>query len=269
VTPSVLRWPVRRGRATCAWRRLVSRSSPESFGFAGVLFGICGLFLIIVGQSRYLQALTSANRYVISDALTATNLRQLRVLTSTIGCSLLITSTLALAGLGQAGVSSRTPAAISLLADVVWSAAFCAIAPVFLLLADAVSPGILPRSFRRSIEFVFIAALIAWPLVVLLQTSAWGLEQGRSLFLYVSFIGLVALFASARTLLHRRWLCSAAHTSCFLVSLPLFVTLVLFIALAAAPWALGSKFVIPSSVMIPLGSLVPLTLVYSTLQACG
>jgi signal transduction histidine kinase len=240
------------------WRRFV-----ESFGVflaGGMLFGICGLILLYGGVEGPEEDQPASRRDRHLDQ-GADHVR----LAVTIGGGLLTIATFMLAGLAQASVAGHVPATVSVIVDIAWSGALAAAGPVSLLLAEAVSPGFLPEPVRRRLRLSRAVAVVLWPPALLLLRTEWGLEAAREVFLYISLCGLLLLAATARTLSRRHWLQSPTYTAAYVVAVPLMFTLIMFILLAALPWALGRDFVLPSSVLIPGSCLLPVALVYSTL----
>jgi histidine kinase/DNA gyrase B/HSP90-like ATPase len=240
----------------------------EGFGvflFAGLLFGAGGLFMIFLAQGHFVTSQGNVARYVAEDLASGLNGVPARDIPRYIGFALLLTGSLALAGLGHATAARPVPDAVSLLADIAWAGCFSFLGPVALSLANAVSPGLFPAVVARNLRRLTFVAIAVWPVIVILQRSSWGLEEARSIFIYVVLVGLVALVASGRTVLNTRWWRSPTHTICFVVSVPLFAILVMFIVFVALPWTLGRNLLLPSSVMIPVSCLIPATLVYSVL----
>lgn len=255
-----MKQPVTLEVETFTWEKLV-----ESFGVflaGGLLFGASGVFLVHASESPR-QETWNRVRSASSPREGATP--PARNLSRLVGAALLLTSVLVLSGLGEASVSQSPPALVSILCDLLWSAALALVGPIFLLLAEAVSPGFIPSALRSRPRTLLLAGIAAWPFCFVLLRTTWGLEVPRSLFLYISLFGGLVLVAGARTLIRPHWLRSPTHTAAYVVSAPLTFTLLLFVVLAVLPWALGREFVLPSSVMIPVGCLIPLTLVYSAL----
>jgi hypothetical protein len=242
-----------------SWDRFV-----ESFGVflaAGLLFGLGGVFLIYIAQGGERDGWNGRGAGGDAGAVMAHSLE----LTELLGAGLLVTSVLVLSGVAEAGVAHSVPFALSLAADILWSGALAAAAPILVLLAEAVSPGFIPEKARAAFRYLPFAAIATWPFGLLMLRTSLGLHAARELFLYVSLGGLILLAATARTLMRRHWLQSAAFTASFVVAIPLLFTLVMFIGVAALPWAVGQSLLLPSGVLIPAGCLIPVTLVYASL----
>ncbi|HEY7270248.1 MAG TPA: hypothetical protein VH951_10510, partial [Dehalococcoidia bacterium] len=222
----------------------------------GLLFGLCGLFLIYAADGP--AAEEGDGRRALAT-LHAPNL------TRAVGAALLLVSVLMLSGLGEAAATQGPARITSILCDLAWAGAMAAIAPVILALAEAISPGFLPRPVRQRLHLLSYAALAAWPFCFVLLRTTWGLSAVRELFLFISLACLLLLAAGARTLTRRHWRQSPTYTAAYVVSVPLLFAMVLFVLMAALPWALGRNFLLPSSVIVPAGCLLPLTLVYSAL----